>query len=64
MLFDIFLIFECLAALVALEWSLPRVLPHVPLQMTRFIASIIALVTLERLLSCMLPHYVKFQVTS
>ena len=62
MLFDIFLIFECLAALVALEWSLPSVFPHVFLQFRRLETSIVALVTLDRLFSCMLPHYVIFQL--
>ena len=37
---------------------------HVLLQMTRLGASIIALVTLERLFSCVVPHYVLFQFTS
>ena len=50
-------------ALVALEWSLPRVRPRVPLQITRRSASIVALVTLERPLSWVLPHHVIFQVT-
>ena len=50
------------AALVALEWSLPRVRPRVPLQITRRSASIVALVTFERLLSCVHPHHVSFQI--
>ena len=44
------------AALVALEWSLPGVRPHVPLQRIHSSASVVALVTFERLLSCVLPH--------
>ena len=56
--------FERFITLVALEWSLPRVRPHVPLQSTRLIASIVALVTFERLLSCVLPHHVNFQSIS
>ena len=64
MFYKILLMFICSDALVALEWSLPRVRPHVPLQITRFSASIVALVTFERLLSCVLPHHVKFQITS
>ena len=52
------------AALVALERLLPSVRPHVPLQMTRRSASVVALVTLEWLFSCMLPHHVNFQLTS
>ena len=57
-------IFVSLAASVALEWSLPRVRPHVPLHITRGSASIVALVTFERLLSCVLPHQVFIQITS
>ena len=56
--------FESFLALVALEWSLTSVRPRVTLQITRLGASKVALVTLERLLSCMHPHYVEFQTTS
>ena len=52
------------AALVALEWSLPRVRPHVPLQSIRNSASVVALVTFERLLSCVHTHNMSFQITS
>ena len=52
------------AAFVALERLQPRVRHHVALQMTRLNASIIALVTLERLFSCVVPHYVLFQMTT
>ena len=45
------LMFERFITLVALEWSLPRVRPHVPLQSIRSSTSIVALVTLERHLS-------------
>ena len=45
------LICVSLAAFVTLEWSLPRVRPHVPLQSSRISASIVALVTFERLFS-------------
>ena len=66
--FDMFLerslVCVSLVALFALEWSLPSVLPHVPLQMTRSSASVVALVTFERLLSCVLPHHVNFQFRS
>ena len=55
---------ECFAAFVALERPLPRVRPHVALQMTRLSKSGAALVTLERLLSCVVPHHVHFQFTS
>ena len=58
------LIFESFAAMVALEWSLTRVRPYVLLQMTRSSASVVALVTFERLLSCVLPHHVNFQLRS
>ena len=52
------------AASVALERLLPRVRPHVALQITRLSESIIALVTLEWLFSCVDPHHVNFQLTS
>ena len=58
------LFFVSLAALVALEWSLPRVFPHVLLQITRSSASIVALLIFERFLSCVHPHNVNFQITS
>ena len=64
MFYKTFLSFVGLAALVALEWSLPRVRPHVPLQSGRLSASVVALVTFERLLSCMLKHCVEFQISS
>ena len=52
------------AALVAPEKLLPRVRPHVALQMTRRSTSEVALVTLVWLFSCMLPHHVLFQIAS
>ena len=58
------LVCVCFAASVALERLLPRVRPHVALQITRLSESIIALVTLERLFSCVHPHHVIFQLTS
>ena len=58
------LFFVSLAALVALEWSLPSVPSHVFLQITRSSASIVALVTFERLFSCVHGHYVNFQSAS
>ena len=64
MFYKILLLFVGFAALVALEWSLPRVLPHVLLQITRSSASIVALLTFERFLSCVHPHNVNFQITS
>ena len=45
------LMFERFFTLVALEWLFPSVLPHVFLQMTRRSASLITLVTFERLFS-------------
>ena len=53
--------FESYFALVALEWSFQGVFPHVFLQMTRSSASVVALVTFERLFSRVLSHCVKFQ---
>ena len=64
MIYKILLIFVSFAALVALEWSLPRVRPHVLLQITSCSANIGALVTFERLLSCVHPHHVFFQSAS
>ena len=49
------------AAFVALERLLPRVRHYVLLQMTRLSASIVALVTLEMLFSCVLRNNVNFQ---
>ena len=56
--------FVSFVALVALERLLPSVRYHVPLQSTRRSASVVALVTLFWLFSCMLPHHVIFQMTS
>ena len=60
------LVFPCesFATFVALERSQPRVRPHMALQMTRRSASIIALVALEWLFSCVIHHHVNFQFTS
>ena len=52
------------AALVALERPFPSVQLHVTLQMTRRSASVVALVTLVWLFTCMRPHHVIFQITS
>ena len=58
----IFLIYVSLAALFALEWSLPRVRPHVSLQITRSSASVVALVTFEWLFFGVLSHHMNFQL--
>ena len=50
------------AALVALERLLPSVSYHVALHITRRSASVVALVTLVWLFSCMVPHHVDFQL--
>ena len=63
MFYKIFLMFEGFAAMVALEWSLTRVRLHVPLQSIRSSASVVALVTFERLFSSVLSH-VNFQISS
>ena len=62
MLFESSLVGVSLVALIALEWSLPSVLPHVLLQITRSSESKVALVTFERLFSGVLSHYVNFQM--
>ena len=64
MLCEVNLLFVSFAASIALERLLPRVRPHVALQVTRRSASIIALVTLERPFSCVVAHHVNFQLTS
>ena len=51
---------ESFAAFVALERPLPRVRPHVALQIMRLSASVIALVALEWFFSCVHPHHVNF----
>ena len=58
------LVFVSFAALVALERLRPHVGPRVTLQLTRRNASVVALVTLERLFSRVVPHHVIFQLTS
>ena len=58
------LFFISFAASVALERLLPRVRPRVALQSIRRNASVVALVTLERLFSRVVPHHVIFQLTS
>ena len=60
------LVFPCesFATFVALERLQPRVRPHVSLQVARSSASVIALVTLEWLFSCVDPHHVIFQLTN
>ena len=60
---EVLFLFESFNPLVALEWSFPSVRSHVLLQMTGFGASVVALVTFERLFSCMLPHCVNFQIS-
>ena len=52
------------ATSVALERLQARVRHHVTTQLTRRSGSVVALVTLERLFSCVDPHYVHFQITS
>ena len=56
--------FVCFAALVALERLFPTVRPHVALQITRRRASVVALVTLVWLYSCVLAHHVNIQLVS
>ena len=50
-------------AFVAPERLFPSVRPHVAPQITRRSAGEVALVTLEWLFSCVLPHHVIFQMT-
>ena len=58
------LVLVSFAASVALERLRPHVGPRVTLQLTRRNASVVALVTLERLFSRVVPHHVIFQLTS
>ena len=50
------LMFERFITSIALEWFFPTVLLHVFLQITRSSASVVALVTFERLFSGVLSH--------
>ena len=52
------------ATSVALERLQARVRHHVTTQLTRRSGSVVALVTLERLFSCVHPHHVNFQLIS
>ena len=56
--------FESFITLIALEWSLHGMRLHVTLQMTRRNTRVVALVTFERLFSCVHPHHVFFQMGS
>ena len=58
------LMFKKFIASVALERFLPSVLPRVLVQITNRGTSIVALVTFERLLSCVFHHHVNFQSAS
>ena len=61
---EILFVFVSFSTLVALERLLPSVCYHVALQVTRRSASVVALVTLVWLFSCVVPHHVNFQITS
>ena len=61
---ELALSFVSLVALVALKRPLSGVYPHVALQITRRRASVVALVTLVWLFSCVLTQHVPFQITS
>ena len=56
--------FEVSITLAALELSFQGVRLHMTLQDARTCTSVVALVALERLLSCVHPHHVNFQITS
>ena len=63
--YKILLLFVSFVALVAVEWPLHGMRPHVALQITSCSASIVALVTFERLFSgLVLSHDVNFQINS
>ena len=53
--------FESFIAIVALEYLLPSVNNHVPFQVIRYNAGVVALVTLVGCFSCMLSHHMYFQ---
>ena len=61
---EIVLLCVSFVALVALERLLPSVRYHVLLQSFRSSASVVALVALVWLFSCVLPHHVNFQISS
>ena len=50
--------FVSFITLVALEWSLHGMRPHVTFQITRRSTTVVALVTFERLFFCVHPHHV------
>ena len=50
------------AALVAIERLFPSVRLHMGLQLPRRCASVVALIALEWLFSCVVPHHVNFQI--
>ena len=56
--------FERFITLVALEWFLTGVLPHVSLQIARRSTSMVALVTFEWFFAGVLSHNMNFQFTS
>ena len=64
MIFKLTLSLVIFVALVALERLLSSVRPHVALQMAIRGASVVALVTLVWLFSCVLSHHVRFHFTS
>ena len=59
---EVLLMLERFITLLALEWFFPSMLPHVALQNTRSSASVVALVTFERLFFEVLSHHVNFQI--
>ena len=61
---QITLLFESIAAFVTLKWSLPCVRSHVVLQITSRFASVVAIVTLVRLLPFMVRRCVLLQIIS
>ena len=61
---EILFVFVSFVACGAPEILLPSVSYHVALQITRRGASVVALVTLVWLFSCVVPHHVNSQLTS
>ena len=51
-------------AAVAFELFFPSVCLHVSLQISMCNEKVVALITFERLLVCVFPHYVNFQCAS
>ena len=60
---ELAILYVSFAAFFEFETLFPSVRPHVALQMIRSSGNVHAFIALVRLFSCMLPHYMSFQVS-